>query len=94
MAASDAGQPGRSLVVLPTYNERDNIQPIVAAVLSQGPEFDVLIVDDHSPDGTGRIADQLATENPGRVSVLHRAGKRGLGTAYIEGFVLALERGY
>jgi dolichol-phosphate mannosyltransferase len=92
--ATDAGQPGRSLVVLPTYNERDNIQPIVAAVLSQGPEFDALIVDDNSPDGTGHIADRLATENPGRVTVLHRAGKRGLGTAYIEGFVLALERGY
>jgi dolichol-phosphate mannosyltransferase len=80
--------------VLPTYNERDNIQPIVAAVLSQGPEFDALIVDDNSPDGTGHIADQLATDKPGRVSVLHRAGKRGLGTAYIEGFLLALERGY
>jgi dolichol-phosphate mannosyltransferase len=80
--------------VLPTYNERDNIEPIVAAVLSQGPEFDVLIVDDNSPDGTGQIADRLAAEHPGRVSVLHRAGKRGLGTAYIEGFLLALERGY
>ena len=94
MAASDAGQPGRSLVVLPTYNERDNIQPIVAAILAQAPEFDVLVVDDNSPDGTGQIADRLASEQPGRVSVLHRAGKRGLGTAYIEGFLLAVERGY
>jgi dolichol-phosphate mannosyltransferase len=80
--------------VLPTYNERDNIEPIVAAVLSQGPDFDALVVDDNSPDGTGQIADRLAAEHPGRVNVLHRAGKRGLGTAYIEGFLLALERGY
>ena len=80
--------------MLPTYNERDNLEPIVTAVLSQAPDIDVLVVDDNSPDGTGQIADRLAAEQPGRVSVLHRAGKRGLGTAYIEGFVLALERGY
>jgi dolichol-phosphate mannosyltransferase len=94
VAATDAGQHGRSLVVLPTYNERDNLPPIVAAVLSQAPDIDVLVVDDASPDGTGQIADRLAAEQPGRVSILHRAGKRGLGTAYIEGFLLALERGY
>ena len=94
MAVPDSGQHARSLVVLPTYNERDNVQPIVAAILAQAPDMDVLIVDDNSPDGTGRIADRLASEHPGRVSVLHRDGKRGLGTAYIEGFLLALEQGY
>ena len=81
-------------MVLPTYNECDNIRPIVAAVLSQAPDIDVLVVDDGSPDGTGDIADCLAAEQPGRVSVLHRAGKRGLGSAYIEGFLWALARDY
>ena len=80
--------------MLPTYNERENLEPIVAAILSQASDLDVLVVDDSSPDGTGQIADRLATEYPGRMSVLHRDGKRGLGTAYIEGFLLALERGY
>ena len=68
----------RSLVVLPTYNERDNIEPIVRAVLSQSLDFEVLVVDDHSPDGTGVIADRLDEELPRRVHVMHRAGKRGL----------------
>jgi dolichol-phosphate mannosyltransferase len=83
----------RSLVVLPTYNERDNIEPILNAILAQSPDFDVLVVDDNSPDGTGLIADRLAAANE-RVNVLHRAGKRGLGTAYIEGFLWALAREY
>ena len=89
-----AGQPARALVVLPTYNERDNIEPMLGAILNQASDFDVLVVDDASPDGTGQIADRLAAEHPGRVNVLHRDGKRGLGTAYVEGFLLALERGY
>jgi dolichol-phosphate mannosyltransferase len=84
----------RSLVVLPTYNERDNIEPIVTAVLSQSPDLEVLVVDDNSPDGTGQIVDRLAEAQPRRVHVLHRAGKRGLGTAYIDGFVWALARDY
>jgi dolichol-phosphate mannosyltransferase len=84
----------RSLVVLPTYNERENVEAIVRAILAQAPDLDVLVVDDGSPDGTGDIADRLASENPGRVSVLHRAGKRGLGTAYLDGFNWALERSY
>src|SRR5689334_12393414 len=96
MASPSAGPEAhaRALVVLPTYNERENLEPIVRAILSQSQDIDVLVVDDNSPDGTGEIADRLATEQPGRVSVLHRAGKRGLGTAYIEGFLLALEHGY
>ena len=84
----------RSLVVLPTYNERDNLEPIVAAILGQSAEFDVLVVDDNSPDGTGQLADHLAEVHGGRVHVLHRPGKRGLGTAYIEGFLWALARTY
>ena len=81
------------LVVMPTYNERVNVPLIVPAVLAQHPALEVLIVDDNSPDGTGAIADQLAAESP-RVHVLHRAGKQGLGKAYIAGFRWALECGY
>jgi dolichol-phosphate mannosyltransferase len=84
-----------SLVVLPTYNERDNLEPIVRAILAQAPDLDVLVVDDASPDGTGSIAERMAAETPGqRMHVLHRAGKLGLGTAYVAGFTWALERGY
>lgn len=83
----------RMLVVMPTYNERVNIPLIVPAVLAQHPAVELLIVDDNSPDGTGAIADQLAAEDP-RVHVLHRAGKEGLGKAYIAGFRWALECGY
>jgi dolichol-phosphate mannosyltransferase len=82
------------LVVLPMYNERDNIRPIVAAVLAQGDQFNALVVDDNSPDGTGQIAEELKREHPDRVDVLHRAGKLGLGTAYIAGFKYALAREY
>ena len=83
-----------SLVVLPTYNERENIEPIVTAILGQAADFEVLVVDDNSPDGTGEIADRLAAAHPKRIHVIHRAGKRGLGTAYIEGFGWALARDY
>src|SRR5205085_5029363 len=83
-----------SLVVLPTYNERENIEPMVAAILDQAADFEVLVVDDNSPDGTGAIVDRLAAAQPTRVHVMHRAAKRGLGTAYIEGFVWALARDY
>ncbi len=83
----------RALVVIPTYNEAPNIPNLVPQVLAQDPRIEVLIVDDNSPDGTGRIADGLARDNP-RVHALHREGKRGLGTAYIAGFRWALERGY
>lgn len=83
----------RALVVIPTYNEAPNIPNLVPQILAQDPRIEVLIVDDNSPDGTGRIADGLARDNP-RVHALHREGKRGLGTAYIAGFRWALERGY
>jgi dolichol-phosphate mannosyltransferase len=79
----------RTLVVIPTYNERENIGPLVRQILAfEG--FRVMVVDDNSPDGTGGLADGLATEFPGRVDVVHRTGKRGLGRSYVEGFGLAL----
>ncbi|BDG08165.1 polyprenol monophosphomannose synthase [Anaeromyxobacter paludicola] len=82
-----------ALVCLPTYNERDNLAPIVEAILAATPEVDVLVIDDNSPDGTGALADGLAART-GRVHVLHRAGKEGLGKAYLAGFAWALARGY
>lgn len=84
----------RYLVVMPTYNEAVNITRIVPEVLDQDPGFHVLVVDDASPDGTGDLADRLAREHPDRVHVLHREGKQGLGTAYVEGFRWALSRDY
>jgi dolichol-phosphate mannosyltransferase len=83
----------RALVIVPTYNERDNLPRLVPLILEQDPRLDVLIIDDASPDGSGEVADQLAREEP-RLHVLHRAGKLGLGTAYIEGFRWALARDY
>jgi dolichol-phosphate mannosyltransferase len=80
-------------VVLPTYNERDNLPSIAPVILQQSPEIDVLVVDDDSPDGTGAIADELASKND-RIHVIHRKGKLGLGTAYVEGFQWALANGY
>ena len=82
----------KAIVVMPTYNERPNITGIVRAVLANGPEWHVLVVDDNSPDGTGEAADELAAAEP-RVQVLHRSGKLGLGTAYREGLSRALELG-
>ena len=79
------------VVVLPTYNERENLEPISAAILAAVPEAMLLVVDDNSPDGTGALADQLATREP-RMQVLHRAGKEGLGVAYRDGFRWALDR--
>jgi dolichol-phosphate mannosyltransferase len=83
----------KSLVVLPTYNERENIEAILKAILAQAADIDVLVVDDNSPDGTGHIIDRLVEAEP-RIHVLHRAGKLGLGTAYIEGFLWALARDF
>jgi dolichol-phosphate mannosyltransferase len=81
----------RTLVVVPTYNERENIGPLVRQILAvEG--FQVMVVDDNSPDGTGALADELSREFPGRVEVVHRTGKRGLGRSYIDGFALALQR--
>lgn len=84
--------PGRTLVVLPTYNEKDNLLPMLDAILAYAA-VDVLVVDDGSPDGTGELADLRAIVDP-RVTVLHRAGKQGLGTAYLAGFAEAFVRGY
>ncbi len=83
----------KTVVIIPTYNEADNVRPISAAVLENLPEADVLFVDDGSPDGTGQIADELAAAEP-RIKVLHRKSKDGLGRAYIAGFKWALERDY
>lgn len=83
----------RVLVVTPTYNEAENLEPFVQAVFAQVPDAHVLVVDDASPDGTGKIADRLAGRD-GRVRVLHRSGKLGIGSAYIEGFRAGLRDGY
>ena len=82
-----------TLVIVPTYDERKNLQPLVHEILAQSERFEVLIIDDASPDGTGGVADALAN-NEERVHVIHRPGKLGLGTAYIDGFRFALEHAY
>src|SRR5690606_14403794 len=83
----------RVLVVTPTYNEADNLEAFVRALFSAVPDVHVLVVDDASPDGTGQIADRLAGRDE-RVRVLHRSGKLGIGSAYIDGFRLGLREGY
>ena len=83
----------RALVIVPTYNERENVRRLIDAVLVQDPRVEILIVDDGSPDGTGAIASEVAAANP-RVHLLQRSHKMGLGTAYIAGFRWALERDY
>jgi dolichol-phosphate mannosyltransferase len=92
---SAQGYPGvgRVLVVIPTYNESDNLRAIVGRVRAAAPDVDLLVADDNSPDGTGAIADELAAADR-QVQVLHRPGKEGLGAAYIAGFRWARERGY
>lgn len=84
---------GDALVIIPTYNERENLALVVPQVLEQDARLEVLVVDDASPDGTGQVADELAAASP-RVHVLHRPGKGGLGSAYLAGFDFALEKGY
>ncbi len=83
----------RALVIVPTYNERENITRLIDAVLYQDPSIDVLVIDDGSPDGTGQLADEVAAVNT-RVNVIHRASKMGLGTAYVAGFKWALQHSY
>ena len=83
----------KTLIIIPTYNELENLRPLLQEIFSYAPETDVLIVDDNSPDGTGKLADEIHNENP-QVHVLHRAGKLGLGTAYIAGFKYAVAHGY
>ena len=83
----------QSLIVVPTYNERDNVRGIAERLLAALPGTEILFVDDNSPDGTGGLLDELAGAQP-RIHVMHRAGKLGLGTAYIEGFGWGLARGF
>jgi dolichol-phosphate mannosyltransferase len=90
MSRSDLG---RVVMVVPTYNERDNLEWVVGRLRTAAPDVDVLVVDDGSPDGTGRLADDLAARDSG-VTVLHRTEKAGLGAAYLHGFQVALDRGY
>jgi glycosyltransferase involved in cell wall biosynthesis len=91
---ADPRDPGpRVLVVMPTYDEAGSLPATVAALFAAAPRVDLLVVDDASPDGTGDLADGIAAADP-RVKVLHRAGKEGLGRAYVAGFRVALDRGY
>ena len=83
----------KALVIVPTFNEQENIVRIIPAILAQDPSLEVLVVDDGSPDGTGALADAMVAADS-RIHVIHRAGKLGLGTAYITGFKWALERDY
>lgn len=85
--------PERALVLIPTYNEAVNLPKLVPQVLAQDTRLEVLVIDDNSPDGTGRLADGLAAADP-RVHVLHREAKQGLGKAYLAGFRWAIEHGY
>ena len=87
------GEP-KIMVVIPTYNEADNLPTMVGELLTlELPQVEILIVDDNSPDGTGEIADDLVKRHPERMHVLHRTGKLGLGTAYVAGFTYAIEQG-
>ena len=83
----------KTLIIIPTYNELENLRPLLQKIFSFVPDTDVLIVDDHSSDGTGKLADEIHEENP-QVNVLHREGKLGLGTAYIAGFKYAIAHNY
>lgn len=84
----------RIMVVIPTYNEADNLPMMVGELLALDlPGLEILVVDDNSPDGTGKIAEELVKRHPGRIHVIHRSGKLGLGTAYVTGFSYALEHG-
>ncbi len=83
----------KTLIIIPTYNELENLRPLIQKIFSYVSQTDILIVDDNSPDGTGKRADELSAENP-QIHVMHRAGKLGLGTAYIAGFKYAIEHQY
>lgn len=83
----------RAVIVMPTYNERQNLEPVIDRIRKAAPAVEVLVVDDNSPDGTGKAADELAEAEP-KVHVLHRPGKSGLGKAYLAGFAWALDQGY
>ncbi|MDP3025388.1 MAG: polyprenol monophosphomannose synthase [candidate division Zixibacteria bacterium] len=83
----------KTLVIIPTYNEKDNISKVIPLVLKQDPDIEVLVVDDNSPDGTGKIVEELKTTNS-RIKLIQREKKAGLGTAYLAGFKYALQNGY
>jgi dolichol-phosphate mannosyltransferase len=83
----------KTLVIIPTYNEKENISKVIPLVLKQDPDIEVLVVDDNSPDGTGKIVEELQISNP-RIKLIRREKKSGLGTAYLAGFKYALENGY
>jgi len=91
---TEAPGSGPVLVVIPTYDERRNLPRLVPDVLDVDTRVEILVVDDNSPDGTGDVAESLAREHPGRIHVLHREGKQGLGKAYVAGFRWGLERDY
>ncbi len=92
-SATAADGPTRTLVIIPTYNERETLPTTLGRLRAAVPDADVLIVDDGSPDGTGKLADRASAAD-NHVHVMHRTGKLGLGTAYVAGFTWALERGY
>ena len=83
-----------SLVIIPMYNEKENAAAIIDAVMALSHQFDILVIDDNSPDGTAAIVKAKMNEFPGRIHIIERAGKLGLGTAYIEGFKFALDKEY
>jgi dolichol-phosphate mannosyltransferase len=92
-AAQDEGDSARILVIIPTYNESENLSVILGRLFAAVPAADCLVVDDNSPDGTGKLADKIAADEP-RLHVLHPEAKRGLGAAYVKGFRWALDAGY
>src|SRR6202023_3194047 len=83
----------KTLIIIPTYNEYDNLRPLLEQIFTYAPASDILVVDDNSPDGTGQLADEISAQNR-QMHVMHRAGKLGLGTAYIAGFKYAVEHQY
>jgi len=84
----------RAIVVIPTYNEHENLEPLVQQILQHTPGLHILIVDDNSPDGTGQVAEALREKNSSTVFVLHRRQKEGLGPAYVDAFRHVLDKGY
>jgi dolichol-phosphate mannosyltransferase len=94
MSSSQTKAEMHCLIVLPTYNERENLRPVIEAIQQHAPLAHVVIVDDNSPDGTGDLADELSKTQSEKISVLHRPRKEGLGPAYVAGFKFALARDY
>jgi dolichol-phosphate mannosyltransferase len=88
-----ASMSQKTLIIVPTYNERENLPSLIKRIMAQPAEVEILVVDDNSPDGTGKLADEIARENP-MVHVLHRPEKNGLGRDYLAGFQWALKRDY